>query len=116
MKNPISIIPSHPNQRGSYSTYHAEAIIFYELQGWIFHDVYNFGDTNYQNTFIAHLQYGDEILEIADKERQLPNGDDTNKYKAGRFFSTIRTLVTDIEGRCCQLTTPIRSSTFPPLV
>ena len=31
LKNPTSITPSHPNQRGSYSTYHSEAIFFYEL-------------------------------------------------------------------------------------
>ena len=33
LKNPTSIIHSHPNQRGSYSTYYAELMFFYDLQG-----------------------------------------------------------------------------------
>ena len=58
LKNPTSIIPSHLNQRGSYSTYHAEAMFFYELQGWIFNNVYNFGDKNYQNYLLLIYNTG----------------------------------------------------------
>ena len=116
MKNPTSIIPFHPIQRELYSTYHLEAMFFYELQGWIFNNVFDFGNKNDQNTFIVHLQYSDEILVIAERDCQSPNAADTNKYTAGCFFSTITALVTDIERRCCRSTTPICSSTFPPSV
>ena len=64
MKNPTSIIPSHPIQCGLYSTYHLEIMFFYELQGWIFNNVYDFGDKNDQNTFIAHLHYSDEVWKL----------------------------------------------------
>ena len=99
MKNPTSIIPSHPSQHGSYSTYRAKTMFFYNLQGWIFDNSFNFGQINYQNMFIVHLHYSTKILEIADKERQSSNPDDTNKYKAGQLFSTIRAFVTNIEHR-----------------
>ena len=89
-------------------------MFFYELQGWIFNYVFDFGDKNHQNTFIAHLQYSDEVLEIAEKDCQSPNPVDTNKYKAGCFFSTIRALVTDLERHRCGSTTPTHPSTFPP--
>ena len=56
--------------------------------------------------FIAYLQSSDEILEIADKKRQSPNPEDTNKYKVGQFFSTIQALVTDIEH--CQRLLPLQ--------
>ena len=101
MKNPTSIIPSHPIQHGPYLTYYLEVMFFYELQGWIFNNVYDFGDKNHQNTFITHLQYNNEVLETAERDRQSPNAADTNKYTAGHFFSTIRALVTDIKRRCC---------------
>lgn len=58
---------------------------------------FDFGKIDYQNTFIVHLRYGDEILAIVDRERQSSNPDDTNKYKAGWFFSTICDRVTEVE-------------------
>lgn len=33
VNNPTSIMPSHPIQRGLYSTYHAKTMFFYDLQG-----------------------------------------------------------------------------------
>ena len=83
VKNPRSIIPSHPSHHRSYSTYHAKAMFFYNLQGRIFDNAFDFGQINYQNMFIVHLRYSVEILEIANKERQSPNLDDINKYKVG---------------------------------
>ena len=97
VNNKTSIIPSHPHQQESYLDYHAELMFFYNLQGWIFYMIFDFEHINYQNTFIFHLRYSDEILEIVDKERQSPNPDDINKYKGGCFFSTIQALVTNIE-------------------
>ena len=44
---------------------------------------FDFGQTDYKNMSIAHLQYSDEILEITGKEHQSPNPEDTNKYKVG---------------------------------
>ena len=91
------IIPSHPHQQGSYFDYHTELVFFFNLQ--IFDMTFDFGHINYQNTFILHLCSSNENLEIVEKERQSTNPNDTNKYKAGCFFSTLQALVTDIEQR-----------------
>ena len=64
-------------------------MFFYNLQGWVFNNVFDFGNHDYQNTFIAHLQYSSQVKEIAEQEQFSPNPDDVNKYTAGRFFSTI---------------------------
>ena len=68
LKDKTSIMPSHPLQPSSYSNYCAEAKLFYNLQGWVFNNVFDFGNHNYQNTFIAHLQHSSQVKEIAERE------------------------------------------------
>ena len=79
----------HSLQRSSYFNYHDEATFFNNLQGWVFNNVFDFGNHNYQNTFIAHLRYSSRVKEIAEREQFSLNPDDVNKYTADRFFSTI---------------------------
>ena len=55
VKNKTSIIPSHPSQHVSYSSYHAKAMFFNNLQGWIFDTYFDFGHIDYQNILILHL-------------------------------------------------------------
>ena len=44
-------------------------MFFYNLQEKSFVQNFDFGQIDYQNTFILHLHYSTEILEISDKER-----------------------------------------------
>ena len=55
LKDKASIMPTHPLQHSSFSMYLADAMFFYNLQGWIFNNEFNFGDYDYQNIFIANL-------------------------------------------------------------
>ena len=58
-------------------------MLFYNLQGWVFSNAFDFGNYDYQNTFIAYLQCSSKVKEIAERERYSPNPDDVNKYTAG---------------------------------
>ena len=72
-------------------------MFFYNLQSWVFNNVFDFGNHDYQNTFIAYLQYSSQVKEISEREQFSPNPDNVNKYTAGRLFSTIRAIVTNLE-------------------
>lgn len=76
IKDNTTIIPSHPRQGlYFYLKFHADAMFYYNYQGWLFNTIYNFGKKKFQDVFIQHFYYCIEVLQIAKDECQSLNLD-----------------------------------------